>query len=199
MKKQVRSLFAAVINNDAVALKLLIRQKVDVDAVVDSARRSPLMLAAMNKMTSVEIMRILIAAKADVDFENRCPTRLPTALFHAAATGSTEKVNILLAHKADLHISNKSSHTAVDVAKAKGHQHVVKLLLDAKALLRESWDHMLDACTDGRTSEVKARLDAGYPFIHCTWMTIEGEVLSFAQRLMDTPMLFACSSPQEHR
>ena len=122
------------------------------------------MLAAMSDAhNSVDVMRSLIAAKAYVDFKHPNRDEWPTALFYAAANGSKDKVKALIAAKAHLHIMYKDVSTAVDLAKAKGHRDIVKLLLDAKALPRETWQRMYDACAQGRADEVKTFLLNGYP------------------------------------
>ncbi len=66
-------------------------------------------------------------------FVNRVNYKGNTALIFATANQNAEMVKLLLANGADVSIKNKDRKTALNVAKEKGNQEIIKLLSDAQA------------------------------------------------------------------
>lgn len=66
-------------------------------------------------------------------FVNRVNYKGNTALIFATANQNAEMVKLLIANGADVSIKNKDRKTALNVAKEKGNQEIIKLLSDAQA------------------------------------------------------------------
>lgn len=156
-------LIEAVKNADAVTIRRLIKERVDVNAP-DAYGMTALHWAA--RLSDVATAELLLSAGANVGAANRydvtplslacmngnaalvslllkaganANTNLPggeTALMTAARTGSLDSVTTLLAHGADVNAKeNGHGQTALMWAASEGHEEVMQALLEAGAAL----------------------------------------------------------------
>jgi uncharacterized protein len=115
--------FAAFFNRPEIA-RDLIRHGADVAAVA----RNPMKVMPLHSATaghSGEIVRLLV--------ENGASPNVPqeggwVPLHEAARIGDPEMVTALLEHGADPQLRNDDGKTAADMARASGHEEIVKLL-----------------------------------------------------------------------
>lgn len=97
----------------------------------DKEGRTPLHLAASKGL--LESAKVLIGAGAQVDGRSKDGR---TALFRAAANGDCEMVKMLVEMGADPTITElRLGRSALDIARAKGHEVVVKILERGEAVL----------------------------------------------------------------
>ncbi len=120
------ALHYAASEGQAETVKLLIAAKCDVNAE-DECGRTPLHYAAYEG--HVEVVRLLLEAKADIT-ANACGSK---ALHLAAHEGRPEVVKLLLSAGDDSAATDKNGKTAFDYAKSKGHDGIVKLLMEAQS------------------------------------------------------------------
>ncbi|CAI9091816.1 OLC1v1026932C1 [Oldenlandia corymbosa var. corymbosa] len=98
----------------------------------DKEGQTPLHLAASKG--HLECAKILVGAGVHVDARSKDGR---TALFRAAANGDRPMVELLIKMNADPNIAEKHhGRSAIDVARDKGHDEVVKLLGRGEAVLR---------------------------------------------------------------
>ncbi len=115
--------FAAFFNRPEIA-RDLIRHGADVAAVT----RNPMKVMPLHSAAAAhsgEIVRLLL--------ENGAAPNVPQGggwvpLHQAAQIGDKKMVNVLLDHGADPKLRNNDGKTAADMARAKGHDEIVKLL-----------------------------------------------------------------------
>ncbi len=114
---------------------VLIESGADVNATLKSNGYTPLWKAIgkikKNKGAAIEIIKSLLSKGADVSapYISKDPRYSGgTPLMSAAKKGSADVVKLLLSHGADANKRDKAGKTALDYARAKGHQEVVGLL-----------------------------------------------------------------------
>jgi ankyrin repeat protein len=115
--------FAAFFNRPEVA-SILIRHGADVSAASKNAMKvTPLHSAAAAH--SREIVRLLLENDAPPDARQQGGW---TALHEAAQIGDVEMVRDLLQHRADAQARSDEGKTPAEMATAKGHEEILKLL-----------------------------------------------------------------------
>jgi len=115
--------FAAFFNRPEIA-RDLIRHGADVAAV----SRNPMKVMPLHSAAAAhsgEVVRLLL--------ENGAPPNVPqeggwVPLHQAALIGDIEMVKVLLQHGADPHLRNDDGKNAADMARAKQHEEIVRLL-----------------------------------------------------------------------
>ena len=108
-------------------VQLLLSQSADPNAL-DRLWRTPLMLAAAHAHTADTVLRRLVSAGSDVNAVGGPERR--TALHYAASRGLNPEV--LLEAGADPRLRDSIGNTALHVAAAAGHSHVVKVLIQCE-------------------------------------------------------------------
>jgi len=115
--------FAAFVNRPEIA-RILIRHGADVSAVAKNPMKvTPLHSAAAAHST--EIVRLLLENDTPADARQHGGW---TALHEAAQIGDTQMVSDLLQHGADPQARSDDGKTPADMATAKGHEEILKLL-----------------------------------------------------------------------
>jgi len=116
---------------------LLVAAGADVNAKLKSNGYTPLWKAIgkirKNRDAAIEIIKLLLSKGADVNapyISKNARYSGETPLMSASKKGSTDVVKLLLSHGADVNARTKAGKTAIDYARQKGHQAVVKLLAD---------------------------------------------------------------------
>ncbi|HUK46315.1 MAG TPA: ankyrin repeat domain-containing protein [Terriglobales bacterium] len=118
--------FAAFFNRPEIA-RILIEHGADVSATAQNKMKvTPLHSAAAAH--SGQIVRILVENGADANARQEGGW---TALHEAAQIGDMEMVKALLAHGADAHAKSDDGKTPAEMAKAKGHEQMSRLLSDS--------------------------------------------------------------------
>uniref|UniRef100_A0A0E0LK13 RING-type domain-containing protein n=1 Tax=Oryza punctata TaxID=4537 RepID=A0A0E0LK13_ORYPU len=90
------------------------------------AGKTPLMVASM-RPDLINVVQVLIELGANVN-AYRPGSYCGTALHHAAKKGLEQTVHLLLSHGANPFITNDDCHTALDLAREKGHVNVVRAI-----------------------------------------------------------------------
>ena len=125
------SLYQAVVNNDTIAIKDLIKNGADVNYLQQQGWvKVNLLITAVNKK-NVDAVKILLQHGAEVNWQDGFNT---TALMYAANDGNLPIVKLLLDNGADIKHKDKQGNDAISVAKEAKHNQIVDLL---KAKLAE--------------------------------------------------------------
>ncbi|KAF0909307.1 hypothetical protein E2562_034947 [Oryza meyeriana var. granulata] len=93
---------------------------------IDKEGKTPLMVASM-RHDLINVVQVLIELGANVN-AYRPGSYCGTALHHAAKKGLEQTVHLLLSHGANPYITNDDCHTALDLAREKGHVNVVRAI-----------------------------------------------------------------------
>lgn len=93
---------------------------------IDKEGKTPLMVASM-RPDLINVVQVLIELGANVN-AYRPGSYCGTALHHAAKKGLEQTVHLLLSHGANPFITNDDCHTALDLAREKGHVNVVRAI-----------------------------------------------------------------------
>lgn len=120
-----RLLYQQVLYGNVEGIKSLRRDGAGIEWI-DKEGKTPLILACM-KPELVEVVKVLIDLGANVN-AYRPGSQAGTPLHHAAKKGSVQTVELLLSHGAKVLMMNDDCKTALDLARAKGHWNVVRLI-----------------------------------------------------------------------
>jgi ankyrin repeat protein len=118
-----KSFFDKVLNNDIVAVKLLLDAGINVNAK-DNYYGSTALIKAISKGNS-EIAKLLIEKKANVNARSNYGW---TALMEAVDKGDLEMAKLLIDKKADVNAKDRYGRTAMAIAKARNRQDIVSML-----------------------------------------------------------------------
>ena len=141
-------------------IALLSRGSLDIDQRTPEEGYTPLMVAAMNRKSS--IARILLNKGADVSVVDEDGS---TALHQASNAGHVEVVTALVKAGADIEATTSSGLTPIHLAAGFGHLEVVKELVKAGAALQEmdssGYSPLLWAVAGEHLEVVTALVEAG--------------------------------------
>jgi len=153
-------LYEAALRGDETAVRLLLRQKIDVDAKFTNLRATALLAAAQNG--HLTIVRLLLAKGAAIE------ARLAsgeTALMLASGEGHIDIVQELLNKHAVVDARADSGETALYYASYSGHADVVQLLLsrgaEVNAQTVDGTTALMAAAFKGQPDVVQALLGKG--------------------------------------